>query len=228
MTSSADEKARRGLKELTREINVVREMVWQLQTAIVGASAMLNVNDRPRTADHDDEPAVPVECSCGAVFDHLDQAHHDWLLSFEDRGVAGVMEIVNFFEGEADCYPTPGNLEWQELPDFVARHNWRNPLAVAELANYVGRAITSRLEYQRRMLEGVATGPSGVAMTAKKSPTSDGWARESLVRVARLEETLQCISSGLADLRHELVAGLHDDPIERPVPGESPASCSAT
>lgn len=61
-------------------------------------------------------------------------ARHEALTTFEDRGIAGVLELAEELdEGFSDNV----ELRWPDLEQFVAQHNWRDPMAVYRLTTYL-------------------------------------------------------------------------------------------
>lgn len=85
-----------------------------------------------------------LRCSCDRVFHDLDQEHHDWLLSFEERGLPGVVEILEYLDSDADCDTPTGCLRWSDFEEFVAMHSWQQPADVYLLASFVEGAIRRR------------------------------------------------------------------------------------
>lgn len=70
---------------------------------------------------------------------------HDWILGIEDRGVAGVAELIARIEltlgdvaGEDEEVPV-----W-DLPDLCARHNWKDPASVERVVSFIIGAMRSR------------------------------------------------------------------------------------
>lgn len=102
---------------------------------------MNSVETRPTQDKSRQEEA---ECPCRRQFRDLSNELHDWLLTVEDRGVAGVVELLHFCDVSADCELQADQLEWNELPDFVAMHNWRCPADMHDLADYIALAIRNR------------------------------------------------------------------------------------
>lgn len=84
------------------------------------------------------------DCPCRAAF-LLTPEHHDWLLSFEQRGMTGVAEIIDELNTSADSEAGHRELAWVDFPTFVAMHNWGNPFAVRELVVCVVEGIRLRL-----------------------------------------------------------------------------------
>jgi hypothetical protein len=82
----------------------------------------------------------PAKCACFP----LEVEHHDWLLSFEARGLAGAMELFQHFKALAEEGSEDGELAWVDFPDFVSRHNWQDANAVSEFARLVDDAIRDR------------------------------------------------------------------------------------
>ena len=72
---------------------------------------------------------------------------HDWILGLEDRGIEGVVDLINRFEitldGEAENFGFDPIPTW-DLPALVARHNWRQPAVVVRLVNFVVKAERAR------------------------------------------------------------------------------------
>lgn len=63
------------------------------------------------------------------------EAFHDRLLTFEERGIEGVVWLLDSLAAHAEEEPSPDHpLAWTELLRCVAEHNWQHPLAVARLA----------------------------------------------------------------------------------------------
>ncbi len=83
-----------------------------------------------------------ADCPCNRRWS-LDRAHHDWLLSFEQRGVSGAVEVMDYFGTDADENEREELtlLSWVDFLDFVAVHNWQDPEAVQSLASMVDHAI---------------------------------------------------------------------------------------
>lgn len=84
-------------------------------------------------ADHQD-------CGCARAF-RLSQEHHDWLTSFEERGVAGVVEIIAHCSRSADGNTAADTLMWVDLTDFAAMHSWTSPADVRDLAFHIVEAL---------------------------------------------------------------------------------------
>lgn len=93
-------------------------------------------------------------CTCD-YNEHRD--HHEVLRTFEHRGLAGVLELLEVAGLYGDDADFPANLiapvDW---PDFVAQHNWRDPALVHQLVAHVSGYIEARWELQelrRALLE---------------------------------------------------------------------------
>src|SRR5688572_14444931 len=91
----------------------------------------------------------PCQCTWLTMNDHYElaeQTHRD-ILSFEDRGLAGVIEVLEHVDMSTDCEMPSGipPLYYYDFEGFVADHNWRDPVLVAQLA--------ARINFDRRMLE---------------------------------------------------------------------------
>lgn len=91
-----------------------------------------------------------VTCPCASRYP-LKPAHHDWLLSFEERGLTGVMKVIDHFAFTSDGGPLPGELGWADFVGFVNAHDWANPYSVARLAQFVDEAIRHRIEAKARL-----------------------------------------------------------------------------
>jgi hypothetical protein len=53
-------------------------------------------------AENDVSPVEGQDCPYRRAYGRMRQDHHDWLLGFEERGVAGVGEIIDYLESDAD------------------------------------------------------------------------------------------------------------------------------
>ncbi|HSH58535.1 MAG TPA: hypothetical protein VK988_02625 [Acidimicrobiales bacterium] len=96
------------------------------------------------TADDDASPAVDLaDCEPCSRRWELSQDHHDWLLTFEQRGLAGAIELMQYLEINSEG-EGPEGLGWVDFPTFVAMHNWQDPDAVQSLASMVDDAIRAR------------------------------------------------------------------------------------
>ena len=86
------------------------------------------------------------DCPCGFYGPATERAH-DWLLGLEDRGLPGFVELITRFQLSLDREASEEEelkFTW-DLPDFVARHRWRDPAAMHRLARYVVDAEQQRL-----------------------------------------------------------------------------------
>jgi hypothetical protein len=83
---------------------------------------------------------------------HLGRAHHDWLLTCEQRGIPGVVEVMQYLETAEAMEREDGTLSWVDFPDFVATHNWRDPVAVHDLASTTDALIRSRREHREALI----------------------------------------------------------------------------
>jgi hypothetical protein len=86
--------------------------------------------------DHHDKTADRDYCGCQRAF-RLDKEHHDWLLTFEERGLAGAMQLVSHFAESRDCEVRDDYLHWVDFPQFVAMHSWQSPADVYDLASFI-------------------------------------------------------------------------------------------
>lgn len=113
---------------------------------------------RPRPDGEDPGAGAPTPddvctCGCSRAFE-LGHEHHDWLVGFEARGVAGVVDVIRYLDVDADSDATPGLLRWADFNQFVAMHAWEHPSDVYDLAQFVTRAIRARVDAGQRMLAG--------------------------------------------------------------------------
>jgi hypothetical protein len=89
-----------------------------------------------------------VDCP-SSTCSHLSRAHHDWLLTCEQRGISGVVEVMQYLETEEALEREEGTLSWVDFPDFVATHNWRDPAGVHGLASMTDALIRSRRNHRK-------------------------------------------------------------------------------
>lgn len=87
-------------------------------------------------------------CGCHGHY-QLDADHHEWLLSVEDRGFAGVVDLMTYLSVDADCDATAGALRWNDFADFVAMHHWGDQVRMVEFAHDMERFISLRLREVR-------------------------------------------------------------------------------
>jgi hypothetical protein len=89
-----------------------------------------------------------------------------------------------------------GTLSWVDFPDFVATHNWRDPVAVHDLASMTDALIRSRREHREALIANAAWIED---RTLESDPDDRGGQQEKgkgmdeigglLARVEVLEET---------------------------------------
>jgi hypothetical protein len=78
---------------------------------------------------------------------HRGDEHHDRLIeAFGHGGVVEIMELMREMDAGADDLRTDGQLRWEDLPEFFARHQWERPADVGRLAGWLATAIPARLE----------------------------------------------------------------------------------
>jgi hypothetical protein len=75
-------------------------------------------------------------CGCRRSF-LLPAEHLEWLVTFEDRGLAGVVDLIAHFDRATDGEHEEGTLGWVDLRDFVGMHSWRQPAEVWQLAQVI-------------------------------------------------------------------------------------------
>jgi hypothetical protein len=123
----------------------VAEALYQHRQRMA-SSRVVGTEGRPADylglGDLPEERAGTQDCPCSKL-GRMSPAHHDWLLSYEERGLDGVIDLIDYLEAEAgDEYHT--GLMWMDFADFVALHNWREPAAVHRIARYIEGAIRGR------------------------------------------------------------------------------------
>lgn len=80
---------------------------------------------------------IPQDCPCSRGL-KMSQERHDWLLSVEERGLPGIVELIGHFSLQVDCeYDTAAELGWYEFTQFVAMHSWQNQTDMYDLANHI-------------------------------------------------------------------------------------------
>ncbi|MGD9995659.1 MAG: hypothetical protein AB7L17_04445 [Ilumatobacteraceae bacterium] len=93
-----------------------------------------------------------ADCTCSRYLGRVQAVNHDWLLGLEARGIAGAAELFAYVEA---CIEDPEStrreesVDWLELTNFVARHNWRDPAAMMEVAGWAetfGRPRSAALD----------------------------------------------------------------------------------
>lgn len=95
-----------------------------------------------------EQPTCP---SCGDAYPGLDAGHHEWLLTFEERGAAGAAELLQLFDLQAsNGNAEDGELPWVEFRDWAARHHWTDPAGVADFASIAEELCNLRAEIIRR------------------------------------------------------------------------------
>jgi hypothetical protein len=83
-----------------------------------------------RQGTHEDEIVRACTCEWAECAEF-----HDRLVTLEQRGVEGVVWLLEVLAAYAEEEPSAAHpLAWTELVRCVAEHNWQNPLAVARLA----------------------------------------------------------------------------------------------
>ena len=94
-------------------------------------------------------PANPsaAECQCG----YTDQADegveitgHDALLAIEDGGVRDITDLFAAYDYAINSVGVECGVPWYAMEDFVARHNWRDPVTMCRLAEHVALAFRPR------------------------------------------------------------------------------------
>lgn len=106
---------------------------------------MTKVEQEPRVGA---ETETTVMGSWGCPCGH-EGPGHDWVLGLEDRGIEGIVELIDRFEitwhGEAEDFgfdPIPVGVDLNEM---VARHNWRQPAIVERLVDFIVTAERARM-----------------------------------------------------------------------------------
>ncbi len=156
---SADPSAGLGHDELAAQFCKALGMVEAMaRTALelIPAPIIASVDGGEASTEAEDvaEADAPTgdlaDCPCNRRWS-LDRAHHDWLLSFEQRGVSGAVEVMNYFGTDADENEREELtlLSWVDFLDFVAVHNWQDPEAVQSLASMVDHAIRWQINLAR-------------------------------------------------------------------------------
>jgi hypothetical protein len=82
-------------------------------------------------------------CRC----DWADRVNHDEVLRMESMTFAELVALLEHF-GTGPEMPDPTLVEWSDLVEFAAQHNWRDPIAMRDLAalmNFVASAVEYRL-----------------------------------------------------------------------------------
>lgn len=96
-------------------------------------------------------------CGCLDHLGALDVEWHDWLLGIEDRGAAGVTELLEVLIAQMENELEPGHPWWVEFGDFVAPHNWRDPAwmyRIGGLIRWIGEQHKVAIrDFERRMAE---------------------------------------------------------------------------
>jgi hypothetical protein len=87
--------------------------------------------------------ANPSGCLCNERFE-LEADHHSWLLSVESRGFAGVVDLMTYLEVDFDCERTVGQVRYLDFADFVAMHNWDDPVRMVEFAQTMADLLRLR------------------------------------------------------------------------------------
>jgi hypothetical protein len=79
-------------------------------------------------------------------YELAERTHWD-ILSFEDRGLTGVLEVLEHVDLSTDKALDSGipTLYYWDVEGFVAEHNWRDPVLVARLA--------ARISYEHTTLQ---------------------------------------------------------------------------
>lgn len=89
-------------------------------------------------------------CPCERQFSGLDYEHHDWLLNFEGRGLAGALDLFAYAERSAESGTEEGKLSWVDLPQFTAMHRWDQPADVYDLVSIIDQMV----RYHQGMMPG--------------------------------------------------------------------------
>ena len=100
----------------------------------------------PETALTQTRPEMVDEdyCPCQRMLGTLSREHHDWLLSFEARGLVGAMDLLTYAHGDEGHGTESGHLSWIDLPEFVALHSWDQPAAVHQFVQLIDSEIRVR------------------------------------------------------------------------------------
>lgn len=94
--------------------------------------------------------APVTSCGCVDGFLGLRADLHRWLLSIEDKGFDGALELIEYMTGDEENEATPGLLRWFEVGEFVAQHNWRDPLRMYRFAEVLGLLLRARSDQWKR------------------------------------------------------------------------------
>ena len=112
------------------------------------------------------EMEVP-DCLCADTFTHLRKREHDSLLSVEDRGVEGLVLLLEDLVSRTEQFRSPGDLHFWEFREFVEMHSWQNPVAMYRFAAVLHHTVfqpelrirkdaAKVAEQQRRAVSGAA------------------------------------------------------------------------
>jgi hypothetical protein len=97
------------------------------------------------------------KCSCNLA--SKSPKLHDWLLGFEDLySIDAVLLATTFLSDEDPNTYLPSEVagEWWDTwdPDefeyFVSRHNWKDPVSMAEMAHLISFAANQNWEARKR------------------------------------------------------------------------------
>lgn len=99
---------------------------------------------------------VTTSCGCSVSFIGLQEDQHQWLLSVEQRGFAGAVELIQYLIADEEVEPEPGLLRWFEFDEFVAMHSWQDPVAMYRFGELLSLAMRARDEQSKRAARQVA------------------------------------------------------------------------
>lgn len=125
-----------GAEDLTIDERIDRletEVTEMLEAVRVAEERVLRFEAQTETEERG-------QAVCGCLIGsspNVSREFHDWLLSVEERGFGGCVEASLHFRLQDDLQDVQGELKWFDLPDFVAEHNWRNPIAMKTWARDV-------------------------------------------------------------------------------------------
>ena len=81
--------------------------------------------NRTRSLEADPGPPPPGRGPCHCYLYEQDPVVHDMLLGFERRGMAGIVELLDYVETAPDLIDSP--ISHLDIPDWAAEHRWEDP-----------------------------------------------------------------------------------------------------
>ena len=93
-------------------------------------------------SDPETEQSRPCRCNWQGHSNH-DRLVELFRLDTPERAAAAVVEAVRYYEGDHD-----GEVSWMDWPDFIAEHNWPDPVSTRHAAVAMRDMVRSAAAHQ--------------------------------------------------------------------------------